>query len=32
MKASTIPEHLRKREIPERVIKGGGDLPKIIDF
>ena len=31
MKDSTIPEHLRKHEIPERVtlVKGGGDLPKI---
>lgn len=31
MKDGTIPEHLRKHEIPERVtvVKGGGDLPKI---
>ena len=31
MKDSTIPEHLRRHEIPERVtlVKDGGDLPKI---
>jgi len=32
MKNGTLPEHLRKHEIPGRVtiVKGGGDLPKII--
>ncbi|MBV8143330.1 MAG: D-hexose-6-phosphate mutarotase [Verrucomicrobia bacterium] len=31
MKDGTIPEHLRKYEIPERVaiVRGGGDLPKL---